>query len=110
MSYCIANSNGKSICSIWSDDESGDEYDDSNRSYNTATNFLDQLRSSPSKARLRARRPWALKGLQKPLCRQQQPVKIRLNQDESGKGRAVMLLDKKINNLVRVPLRLHEQF
>lgn len=45
--------NGKSIGSIYSDDESGDEYDDSNRSYNTNTNFLERLKSSPSKTKMR---------------------------------------------------------
>ena len=52
-----------SIGSIFSDDESGGEYDYSTRSYNTTANFLERLKSSPSKTKLRQKRPWALKGL-----------------------------------------------
>ena len=116
LTYCYNHSKIKhSIGSIFTEEsassDAGSDADKSHEShrslFSNAARLLERLKSSPSKSRLKKRRPWALKGLQKPLCRQLSPTKIRLNQTA---GRAVIIVDQQARGLVRVPIRLHEQF
>ena len=65
----------------------------------------------PYKATLRITRPWVLRKLQPSICQEFEPVVVRLESDNS-KNRAVVCMeqDSQVNRLVRIPIRLHEQF
>lgn len=102
LSHCIDTSNMKhSLGSIFSEEDSNSSNDSENLTgshrsmFSTAARLLERLKMSPSKSRLKKKRPWALKGLEKPMCRQLSPTKIRLNHQGGwdARGRAVIVVD-----------------
>ena len=93
MSQNAANNNMsiETISSNHSDEMNFDILSDT--SVGTAHGYLNKLRSSPNKKKIRAQRPKALKNFLKSVTREQEPIKIRLNPSHyNGDNQAILVL------------------